>query len=122
MKGIESLSFFNLDMFQGIATLVASDPKIAAMRIFLIFFGFLLIYLGRKGVLEGLLMIPMGLGMSTVNAAVLFWDKELGIQGTLFLNPLVESPEEVVNWLQIDWLQPLYSLAFSNARHNARVP
>jgi oxaloacetate decarboxylase beta subunit len=114
MKGIESLEFFNLDMFQGLATLFASDPEIAGMRIFLIFFGFLLIYLGRKGVLEGLLMIPMGLGMSTVNAAVLFWDKELGIQGTLFLNPLVEEPDEVVNWLQIDWLQPLYSLAFSN--------
>jgi carboxybiotin decarboxylase len=114
MEGIDSLEFFSLDMFQGIATLLASEPKIAAMRIFLILLGFLLVYLGRKGVLEALLMIPMGLGMSTINAAVLFWDKDLGIQGTLFLNPLVEKPDEVVAWLQIDWLQPLYTLAFSN--------
>ena len=114
MEGLESVEFFSLDMFQGIATLIASEPEVAAMRIFLIFLGFLLIYLGRKGVLEALLMVPMGLGMSTINAAVLFWDKELGIQGTLFLNPLVESPQEVITWLQIDWLQPLYTLAFSN--------
>jgi len=114
MEGIESVEFFSLDMFQGVATLVASEPGVAAMRIFLIFFGFLLIYLGRKGVLEALLMVPMGMGMSTINAAVLFWDQELGTQGTLFLNPLVETTDDVVTWLQIDWLQPLYTLAFSN--------
>jgi Na+-transporting methylmalonyl-CoA/oxaloacetate decarboxylase beta subunit len=114
MKDIESIAFLELDTFQGLATLFASDPEVAAMRIFLILFGFLLIFLGRKGVLEGLIMLPMGLGMSVVNAAVLFWDRENNIQGTLFLNPLVESTDEVVRWLQIDWLQPLYSLAFTN--------
>lgn len=111
---MESVSFFSLDMFQGIATMAASEPKIVVTRIALIFLGFLLMYLARKGVLEALIMTPMGLGMSTINAGVLFWDKESGEQGTLFLNPLVEETAEVVNWLQIDWLQPIYTLTFSN--------
>ena len=53
-----------LDLFQGIATLVASEPKIMIGRILLMLLGFTLIYLGSKGVLEPLLMIPMGLGMA----------------------------------------------------------
>jgi oxaloacetate decarboxylase beta subunit len=111
---MESVSFFNLDMFQGIATLAASEPRIFAMRIFLIFLGFLLMYLAHKGVLEALIMTPMGLGMSTINAGVLFWDKEAGVQGTLFLNPLATETTEIMNWLQVDWLQPIYTLTFSN--------
>lgn len=111
---MESVSFFSLDLFQGIATMAASEPKIVAARIFLIFLGFGLMYLARKGVLEALIMTPMGLGMATINAGVLFWDKETGEQGTLFLNPLVQETADVVNWLQIDWLQPIYTLTFSN--------
>jgi Na+-transporting methylmalonyl-CoA/oxaloacetate decarboxylase beta subunit len=61
-----------LDLFQGIATLAASEPKIMFGRIFLMLLGFFLIYLGSKNVLEPLLMIPMGLGMSSVNAGVMF--------------------------------------------------
>ena len=41
-----SVEFLDIDLFQGIATLLASEPEIAAMRIFLILLGFLLIYLG----------------------------------------------------------------------------
>lgn len=111
---MQSVDFFSLDMFQGIATMAASEPKIVITRIFLIFLGFGLMYLARKGVLESLIMTPMGLGMATINAGVLFWDKETGEQGTLFLNPLVEETADVVNWLQIDWLQPVYTLTFSN--------
>ena len=111
---MQSVDFFSLDMFQGIATMAASEPKIVMTRIFLIFLGFGLMYLARKGVLEALIMTPMGLGMATINAGVLFWDKETGEQGTLFLNPLVEETADVVNWLQIDWLQPVYTLTFSN--------
>jgi hypothetical protein len=37
-----------LDLFQGIATLVASEPKIMFGRIFLMLLGFLLIYLGSQ--------------------------------------------------------------------------
>ena len=101
-----------LHLFQGIATLVASEPKILIGRICLILLGLLLIYLGKKGVLEALLMIPMGLGMAAVNAGVLFFEGNR--MGTLFLDPLVSEPDAVVNILQIDWLQPVYSLMFSN--------
>ena len=102
-----------LHLFQGIATLVASEPKIEIGRIVLMFLGFLLIYLGKKGVLEALLMIPMGLGMASVNAGVLFF--EGGRMGTLFLDPLVSETNAVVNVLQIDWLQPIYTFIFATA-------
>ncbi|MCB9946243.1 MAG: sodium ion-translocating decarboxylase subunit beta [Rhodospirillaceae bacterium] len=117
-------SFNPLELFQGIATLVDAEPKIFFGRIFLILLGCLLIYLGKKGVLEALLMIPMGLGMAAINAGVLFWSNPdvpgERIPGTLFLNPLVEgtqslSPtENMMRILQIDWLQPVYTFTFSN--------
>jgi oxaloacetate decarboxylase beta subunit len=101
-----------LDLFQGIATLVAAEPKIAFGRIGLMLLGFLLIYLGKKEVLEPLLMIPMGIGMSSVNAGVMFFEGDK--VGTLFVDPLVSAPNDVINILQIDWLQPIYTLMFSN--------
>ena len=104
--------FHLLDLFQGIATLAAAEPKILLGRIGLILFGFLLIYLGKKGVLEALLMIPMGLGMASVNAGVMFF--EGGKMGTLFVDPLVTGTDATMNILQIDWLQPIYTFMFSN--------
>jgi sodium ion-translocating decarboxylase beta subunit len=101
-----------LDLFQGIATLAAAEPFILVGRIVLMMLGLLLIYLGQKGVLEALLMIPMGLGMATVNAAVLFL--QAGKMGTLFLDPLASTTDQVVSQLQINWLQPIYTLTFSN--------
>ena len=101
-----------LDLFQGIATLAAAEPTILFGRIFLMMLGLLLIYLGQKGILEALLMIPMGLGMATVNAGVLFL--QAGKMGTLFLDPLASTTDQVVTQLQINWLQPIYTLTFSN--------
>lgn len=101
-----------LSLFQGIATLAASDTKIFFGRIGLMALGLLLIYLGKKGVLEALLMIPMGLGMAAVNAGVLFF--EGGRMGTLFLEPLASEPNYLINVLQINWLQPIYTFTFSN--------
>ncbi|MCU0895501.1 MAG: sodium ion-translocating decarboxylase subunit beta [Rhodospirillales bacterium] len=101
-----------LSLFQGIATLAESEPKIMFGRIFLILLGVALIYLGKKGVLEALLMIPMGLGMVAVNAGVLFF--EGGRMGTLFLDPLASETNELMNVLQINWLQPVYTFTFSN--------
>ena len=49
-----------LDLFQGVATLVRgfeADPMMSLGRVLLIALGLLLIYLGRKGVLEALLMV-----------------------------------------------------------------
>lgn len=125
---MESLNL--LDIFQGINTLVqgfATDPKIAFGRIFLMALGILLLYLGRKGVLEALLMIPMGLGMATINAGVMFfsaYDPATGLNvaagqasqlpGTLFVAPLASDTTALVNILQINWLQPVYTFMFSN--------
>ncbi|HMV52649.1 MAG TPA: sodium ion-translocating decarboxylase subunit beta [Rhodocyclaceae bacterium] len=101
-----------LDIFQGIATLMAAESKLFWGRIGLMVLGLLLIYLGRKGVLEALLMIPMGLGMAAVNAGVMFIDA--GRPGTLFVDPLVSGTEVTMSALQIDWLQPIYTFMFSN--------
>lgn len=101
------------DLFQGIGTLFLQDPTIAIGRIVLIALGFLLVYAGKKEILEPLLMIPMGLGMATVNAGVLVLDAS-GRTGTLFIDPLVSSTDEVLTVLQINWLQPIYTLTFSN--------
>ena len=125
-----------LDLFQGVNTLIqgfSTDPKIAFGRVFLIFLGVLLFYLGRKGVLEALLMIPMGLGMATVNAGVMFFynmDPTSGmtfealkaagqavpaqVAGTLHVAPLAQDTNALMNILQIDWLQPIYTFMFSN--------
>lgn len=50
-----------LDLFQGIGTMAVQSPQIVAARVVLILLGFLLVYLGTKGTLEPLIMVPMGL-------------------------------------------------------------
>lgn len=101
-----------LDLFQGIGTMFVQEPSIVIARIVLIFLGFLLVYLGVKGTLEPLIMVPMGLGMSAVNAGVLFLsDNEVG---NLIINPLLSETDELMTYMQIDFLQPLYTLTFSN--------
>ncbi|HEX2934597.1 MAG TPA: sodium ion-translocating decarboxylase subunit beta [Bacteroidales bacterium] len=101
-----------MKLFQGIATLLVSEPVIAYARIGLMLLGILLVYLGRKGVLEPLLMIPMGLGMATINAASMFMPG--GTQGNLFLDPLVTDIDKLLDILQINFLQPIYTFMFSN--------
>lgn len=101
-----------MDLFQGISTLISSEPAILYTRIGLMFLGMLLVYLGKKGVLEPLLMIPLGIGMAAINAGILFMPN--GTQGNLFLDPLVSNPNELMNILQIDFLQPIYTYTFSN--------
>lgn len=101
-----------LNLFQGISTLLSSEPAILIARIGLMLVGCLLIYLGKKEVLEPLLMIPMGLGMAAINAGILFLPGN--IQGNLFLDPLISKPDELINVLQINFLQPIYTYTFSN--------
>ncbi|MFC2033271.1 sodium ion-translocating decarboxylase subunit beta [Chloroflexota bacterium] len=102
--------FFQI--FQGVYTLFTGDLAISLARIFLIALAFLLIYLGYKKILEPLMMIPMGLGMLGVNAGVLV----LGAaeHGTLFLSPLAANVDQIMYFLQIDFLQPIYNFTFSN--------
>jgi oxaloacetate decarboxylase beta subunit len=101
-----------LKLFQGFSTLMLSDPVISFTRVGLIFLGLLLVYLGRKGVLEPLLMIPMGLGMATINASIIFLPD--GSQGNLFVDPLVVDINQLLDVLQINFLQPIYTYMFSN--------
>lgn len=120
------MSWFNVfpDIFQGITTLVEGDLTISIARICLILLGFLMMYLGRKGILEALIMIPMGLGMATINAAVMYFDP-LGLHAngmsTLFLEAqvgagtdVVQNAADTVKILGIDWLQPIYTFTFGN--------
>jgi len=101
-----------LQIFQGIATMVASDWLIVVARIALIALGIAFVYLGAKGTLEPLIMIPMGVGMSSVNAAVLFLSPTK--MGTLFVDPMESDPAKLLDVLQIDFLQPIYTFTFSN--------
>jgi oxaloacetate decarboxylase beta subunit len=114
------------NIFQGVTTLAdafSHDPKMAIARIALILLGLMMVYLGRKGVLEALLMIPMGLGMATVNAAIMFFDplNLHGGLGTFFVEAqagatvdAVRNAADLMTILQIDWLQPIYTFTFSN--------
>ncbi|HOJ52551.1 MAG TPA: sodium ion-translocating decarboxylase subunit beta [Syntrophales bacterium] len=101
-----------LYLFQGIATLLASEPGIAIGRIVLIILGLLFVYLGAKGTLEPLIMIPMGVGMAAVNGAVLYLSATK--MGTIFIDPLVSDPAPLLDALQINFLQPIYTFTFSN--------
>lgn len=101
-----------LNLFQGIGTLFAQDPTIAFARIALILLGMVLVYLGYKEILEPLVMIPMGFGMLAVNAGVLFLDA--GTIGTIFVDPMATDTNALMNILQIDFLQPIYTFMFSN--------
>jgi oxaloacetate decarboxylase beta subunit len=96
-------------------------------RVGLMLLGMVLVYLGKKGVLEPLLMIPMGLGMCAVNAGVLFLDPTTAAavteapvapgaltHGTLMMAPLVQKTDNLMYVLQVDFLQPIYTFAFSN--------
>jgi oxaloacetate decarboxylase beta subunit len=100
-------------LFQGLGTLFAQEPHIAIARVVLIIVGIALVYLGNKGTLEPLIMVPMGFGMTAVNAGVLFFSAAK--TGTLFVDPLVSDTDGIVNILQIDFLQPIYTLTFSNS-------
>ena len=101
-----------IELFQGISTMFQQEPKIVILRIVLIFLGFLLVYLGKKGTLEPLIMIPMGLGMSAVNAGVLFMENNQ--IGNLIINPMLTTTDDLMKYMQINFLQPIYTLTFSN--------
>ena len=101
-----------LYIFQGIATMVASDPMIAVARIVLIALGIAFVYLGAKGTLEPLIMIPMGFGMASVNAGVLYLSATR--IGTIFIDPMASDPAQLMDALQINFLQPIFTFTFAN--------
>lgn len=107
---MENIDFYSL--FQGFGTMAAGGWLLATARIVLIFLGFALIYLGWKGILEPMIMIPMGLGMIAINCGTLFMPE--GGLGNLFLDPMLTDTDELMNTMQIDFLQPIYTFTFSN--------
>lgn len=107
---MENIDFMSL--FQGVGTMMESGWLLASARMFLVALGFLLIYLGWKGVLEPMVMIPMGLGMIAINCGTLIMPD--GTLGNLFLDPMLSDTDELMNTMQIDFLQPVYTLTFSN--------
>ena len=50
--------------------------------------------------------------MTSVNAAVLYLSGS--VMGTIFLDPMASETTELVNELQINFLQPIYTFTFSN--------
>lgn len=100
------------NLFPGIFTFFIQDNTVAYARLFLIAFGFALAYLGFTRTLEPLIMVPMGIGMISINSGVLFLQS--GGIGNLFLDPLVANPNDLVNIMQINFLQPIYNFTFSN--------
>lgn len=99
-------------LFPGISTFFAMEPAVAIARIVLIVLGFFLAYFGFKRTLEPLIMVPMGIAMMSVNAGMLFLSA--GTVGNMFVDPLISDAVELVNIMQIDFLQPIYNLTFSN--------
>ncbi len=107
---MENIDF--LTLFQGFGTMMAGGWVLAVARISLVLLGMLLVYLGWKGVLEPMVMLPMGIGMVAINCGTLFMPG--GGLSNLFLDPMLSDTDELMNMMQIDFLQPVYTLTFSN--------
>ena len=104
---------FFLEFFQGIYTLTLQEPQVVIGRLVLVALGIFLIWLAYRKILEPLIMLPLGMGLIAVNAGLMVM--EAGNIGNLFINPLQSSNfEEIMYFLQIDFLQPVYTFMFTN--------
>jgi oxaloacetate decarboxylase beta subunit len=107
-----------INIFPGLVSFTQMPIEMAIARIVLIFIGFGMIYFGYKDILEPLLMIPMGVGVCLVNAGILMMpdlmDPSKQKLGTMFLDAMVQTPEQHINAMQVYFLQPIYALTFSN--------
>jgi oxaloacetate decarboxylase beta subunit len=103
---------FLMQLFPGIGTFFEVDLKIAIARIVLIVLGFVLAYLGFNRTLEPLIMVPMGIGMIAVNCGMLFLNE--GEVGNIIIAPLIADNDELMSIMQVNFLQPIYNLTFSN--------
>jgi len=98
-------------IFEGLSTFAEMDTQTVLVRLALMLLGLLLIYLSAKNILDPMVLMPMGLAMILVNGATLTIEGKLA---NLFVDPMLADPEKVVNSMQIFFLQPIYSLMFSN--------
>jgi oxaloacetate decarboxylase beta subunit len=99
-------------LFPGIWTFFLVQPYQALARVVLIIIGGLFVFLAYRKIVEPLIILPMGLGILFSNMSMLVLPN--GAIGTLHVNPMVSSPSDVIQALQIFWLQPVYTLAFLN--------
>ncbi|MCD8211742.1 MAG: Na+-transporting malonate decarboxylase, carboxybiotin decarboxylase subunit [Oscillospiraceae bacterium] len=109
------MSDFFTQLFPGISTFFAQAQDSIAVpiaRIVLIAIGILLAYLGFKGTLEPLIMVPMGIGMIAINCGTLFLAD--GSVGNIIIDPLVSNATDIMDIMQVNFLQPIYNLTFSN--------
>ncbi|MCL2509442.1 MAG: sodium ion-translocating decarboxylase subunit beta, partial [Oscillospiraceae bacterium] len=111
-----------LQIFQGVGTLFELEPAIAIGRLVFVFLGVLLVWLGNKRILEPLIMVPMGFGLVAINAGMLF-SLSINIDGdpgstidltNIIINPMESTTAGLMNLMQVDFLQPIYTLMFSN--------
>ena len=100
------------NFFPGLYSFILMEPGNALIRILLIFLGVFLVYMGYKGKLDPLLMLPIGFTMAVVNGGILVMGG--GELGTLFLDPMVSEPSKLLEILQINFLQPFYNFTFAN--------
>lgn len=99
-------------LFPGIWTFFLLPFDQAIARLILIIVGGVFVFLAYKKIAEPLIILPMGLGILFSNMSMLVLPN--GTIGTLHVNPMVSSPSDVIQALQIFWLQPVYTLAFLN--------
>ena len=102
-----------LSIFQGIATMVASDPLIAVARVVLIALGIAFVYWGVKGTLEPLIMIPIRNrnGVRQCRRSLSLGENH---GNDLHRSDRERTGKKLLNVLQIDFLQPIYTFTFSN--------
>ncbi|HZD39828.1 MAG TPA: sodium ion-translocating decarboxylase subunit beta [Terriglobales bacterium] len=98
-------------IFEGLSSFGQMDSQTILIRLSLMVGGFLLIYFSAKNILDPMVLMPMGLAMVLVNGATLTLEGKLA---NLFVDPMLAGPEQIVNSMQIFFLQPIYNLMFSN--------
>ncbi len=98
-------------IFEGLSSFGQMDVQTVLVRLGLMAAGFLLIYLSAKNILDPMVLMPMGLAMILVNGATLTIEGKLA---NLFVDPMLVEPDQIVNSMQILFLQPIYNLMFSN--------
>lgn len=106
------MSFEFWRIFEGVYSYFTGSLETALLRLLLIFIGLFLIYLCHKQVLDPLILLPMGMAMIAVNAGMLVVG--VGKISSLFVDPLINDPSQLLQILQIDFLQPIYTFMFSN--------
>lgn len=100
------------DFFPGLYSFILMEPGHALIRILLILLGMFLVYMGYKDKLDPLLMLPLGFMMTVVNAGILIMGG--GELGNLFVDPMLSEPSQLLEALQINFLQPFYNFTFAN--------